>query len=197
VRAAIGGSALLGLIALGAGCARGDGGAGSGPRLEVRWTGADTSAFAAPATAEWCDSLDLLEIRAIAGDTGIGLAVYRRGGIETGSYPIRKPGVADTTPPAAAVGLRWFSRTAVQGFQADSGRLQLDRTGGGELSGRFTASAHALTGAARLELTGSFERLRERPATRGCVARRAAAVRSDSTAGRDATAGRDSTAGVD
>ena len=182
------GCALLGVIGLAAGCTGGNGRAAQGrERLEVRWTGTDTSAFSAPATAERCDTLDLLQIRAIAGDTGIGLAVYRRGGVGSGSYPILKPEVAETMPPSAAVGLRWFSRTAVQGFQADSGELELDKASGGDLSGRFAARAHAITGNAGLKLTGSFEGVRVRPATRGCVPR----------ARRDSTRGRDSTPGVD
>jgi hypothetical protein len=188
MRAAAGGCALLGVIGLAAGCTGRVGRAAPDrERLEVRWTGTDTSAFSAPATAERCDTLDLLQIRAMGGDTGIGLAVYRRGGVQPGSYPIRKPEAAETMPPSAAVGLRWFSRTTIQGFQADSGKLQLDTAGGGGLSGRFTAQAHAITGNAHLKLTGSFEGLRVRPATRGCVPR----------ARRDSTAGRDSTPGVD
>jgi len=193
MRAAAVGCALLWLIGVAAGCTGDNGRAANGPeRLEVRWTGADTSAFSAPATAERCDTLELLQIRAIAGDTGIGLAVYRRGGVETGSYQIRKPEVAETMPPSAAVGLRWFSRTAVQGFQADSGELELTQASGGDLSGRFTARAHAITGNARLKLTGSFDGVRVRPATRGCVPR----ARRDSTPGRESTPGPDTT-GVD
>jgi hypothetical protein len=188
MRAAAAAGALLWVMGLAAGCAGGDGRDAHGrERLEVRWTGTDTSTFSAAATAERCDTLDLLQVRAIAGDTGIGLAIYRHGGVEPGRYPIRKPEVAETMPPSAAVGLRWFSRTTVQGFQADSGELELHTASGGDLSGRFTARAHAVTGNAHLKLTGSFEGVHVRPATRGCVAR----------ARRDSTPGRASTAGVD
>jgi hypothetical protein len=184
---------LLAIVGLVPGCTRGNGRAAPGrERLEVRWTGADTSTFSAPARAGRCDTLDLLEIRAIAGDTGIGLAIYHRGGIAPGSYAIRKPEVAETMPPSAAVGLRWFSRNAVRGFQADSGQLELDSASGGHVSGRFTARAGAITGNARLKLTGSFAGVPVRPITRGCVPR----ARHDSTRGRDST-GHDSTQGVD
>lgn len=168
MRPAAAGWGLLAALGLAAGCRKTEGGAPSGPRLEARWTGADTSAFGAPATAAWCDSLNLLEILAIAGDTGIGIAIYPRDGIASGSYPIRPPEAADSVPPSAAVGLRWFSQTSVQGFQGDSGRLSLVRAPDGGLSGRFTATAHAITGKGRLTLTGSFDGLRQRPATRGC-----------------------------
>jgi hypothetical protein len=158
--------ALLWLVA---GCGTGAGPA-SGGRLEVHWTGADTATFAAPATAEWCDSLGLLEIRASGGDTGVALAIYRRSGIEPGRYPIRPPDSAGTAPPAAAVGLRWFSQTAVQGFQGTSGELSLRRAPDGALAGIFAAKADAVTGGKRLSVTGSFEGLRASPAARGCYA---------------------------
>ncbi len=159
---------LLGAVGLAAGCRGRQGETPSGARLEARWTGADTSAFRAPATAEWCDSLDLLEIRAIAGDTGIGIALYPREGIASGVYPVRSPEAADSVPPSGAVGLRWFSETSVQGYQGDSGQIALTRGADGALSGRFTATAHAIAGNGKLTLTGSFDDLRERPATRGC-----------------------------
>jgi len=170
MRAVFGRRALVTALGLAAGCTAGDAGGLGGPRLEVRWTGADTAAFGARATAEWCDSLKLLEIRAMAGDTGVGLALYPRGGIEPGTYPIRRPEVADTTPPAAAIALRWFSQAAVRGFRGDSGELSLRRVAGGALSGRFSATAHAVSGGERLSLTGSFDGLHARPAARGCAA---------------------------
>jgi hypothetical protein len=56
----------------------------------------------------------------------------------------------------------------VQGFQGDSGVLSLTREADGTLSGRFKAGAHPVTGKGPLTLIGSFDGLRERPATRGC-----------------------------
>jgi hypothetical protein len=140
----------------------------SGPRLEVRWTGGEAGTFRAPATADWCDSLNLLEILAMSGDTGIGLAIYPREGISTGSYPVRLPAAADSIPSSSAIALRWFTQTSVRGFQADSGALSLTRAADGTLSGRFRAAAHPVTGKGPLSLTGSFDGLRQRPATRGC-----------------------------
>jgi hypothetical protein len=187
MRAVLGRHALVAVLGLAGGCKAGGAGGLDGPRLEVRWTGADTAAFSARATAEWCDSLKLLEIRAMAGDTGVGLALYPRGGLEPGVYPIRRPEIADTTPPAAAVALRWFSQAAVRGFRGDSGELSLRRAPGGTFSGQFTATAHAVLGGERLSLTGSFDDLRERPATRGCATPRPdpAPALPDSTQGVD------------
>jgi hypothetical protein len=152
----------------------------TGPRLESRWSGTDTASFTGPAVAEWCDSLDLLELRAVAGDTGLALAVYRTDTIQPGEYPIRPPDVADTTPPSAALALRWFSRMAVRGVRSDSGTLTLRRAADGVLSGSFRAQARGVSDAGRLTVTGSFAGLRVRPARRGCTARPAT---RDSAAG--------------
>ncbi len=186
--------ALVACLGVALACTKPEEGTRTGPRLRVRWTGADTAAFAAPATAERCDTLHLIEIRATSGDTGVGLALYDSGTVRPGSYPIRPPAAADSAAPAAALAVRWFSQTAVQGFQGDSGQLSLRRAADGDLSGSFTAKAHAISGSGRLELTGSFDGLRVEPAARGCVP-----PRRDSTASpRNSTAPpRDSTPGVD
>jgi hypothetical protein len=158
----------LALLAGAPGCQVGKGPVTPGPRLEVRWTGGEAATFGAPATADWCDSLNLLEILAMSGDTGIAIAIYSREGIATGAYPVRPPEAADSVPPSSAIGLRWFTQTSVRGFQGDSGSLSLTREADGTLSGRFKAAAHPVTGKGPLTLTGSFGGLRERPATRGC-----------------------------
>jgi hypothetical protein len=172
--------ALVACLGVALACTRPEQGTRAGPRLTVRWTGADTAAFGASATAQRCDTLHLIEIRAISGDTGVGLALYDSGTVRPGSYPIRPPASADSAAPAAALAVRWFSRTAVQGFQGDSGRLSLRRAADGELSGTFTAKAHAISGSGHLELAGSFDGLRVEPAARGCEPRP-----GDSTPGVD------------
>jgi hypothetical protein len=163
-------SLALGLFALGADGCTGKPEAPRGPRVSVRWTGADTASFSARAVAEWCAPLHLLEIRAIAGDTGVGIALYPPDTIEAGRYPIRRPDLADTTlPPSAALALRWFSQTTVMGFQGDSGSLMLERRPDGSLGGRFNAGARPLVTGTRLHATGTFHGLRVVPAPSDCV----------------------------
>ena len=162
--------ALAGLAGLGA-CPNESTQTLTGPRLEVRWKGSDSATVRAPATALWCDSL---------------IAIYPRGGIATGAYPVRPPAVAVSLPPSSAVGLRWSSQTAVRGFQSDSGALSLTRESNGTFSGRFRAAAHPVSGKGALTLTGSFSGLRERPATRGCsTAPPKGSNRPDSASGLD------------
>ncbi|HKT58509.1 MAG TPA: hypothetical protein VJQ46_00570 [Gemmatimonadales bacterium] len=171
------------IAAGGAGC-RPDLHGTEGARLSVRWTGPDTSAFSAHAVAEWCPSLHLLEIRAIAGDSGIAIALYPADSIEAGVYPVRRPDVADTTgAPSAAVGLRWFSRTVIMGYQGDSGRVVVERDPGGSLAGRFAVAARSLVAGARLTMTGTFQDLRIVTAAPTCAGRHPGkAARRDSTA---------------
>ena len=79
--------ALLACLGVVLACTKAGDGGRTGPRLTVRWTGADTAAFAASATAERCDTLHLVEIQAISGDTGVGLALYDSGALRSGTFP--------------------------------------------------------------------------------------------------------------
>ena len=179
-------TAVVAVAGVGLACAKADEGL-SGPRLRARWSGADTSVFETRATAELCDTLRLIEIRAISGDTGLALALYDSGAVRPGTMPIRVPSHSDSSLPRAALALRWFSRTAVQGFQGDSGEVVLRPGGARTLSGTFHATARAISGAGRLKVEGSFDELPVGPSTRGCIppVRDSTSARSDSAAGVD------------
>jgi hypothetical protein len=162
----------LGLLVAGSLSCRGRGReVAAGPWLEAHWTGADKGKMAAPASAEWCDTLHLLEIRAVHGDTGLALAIYPFGTIESGTYRVRPPERADSAPPSAAMALRWFGETTIQGFQGQSGEVVLQGSRSVPLSGRFQVRAVAPGSMSRLSVTGSFRDLTVRPSTRGCLPR--------------------------
>lgn len=177
------------LVAGAPGCrpeSQGDGGG----RLSIRWTGPDTTAFSSRAVAEWCGSLRLLEIRAVAGDTGTGIVLYPTDTIGPGVYPIRRPDVADTSrPPSAAVALRWFSKTTIMGYQGDSGRVTVERTPDGTLAGRFAVRARPLVTGSRLTATGTFEALRVVTAPTSCAGRQPADTARRDTSGADEAPG--------
>ncbi len=137
-------------------------------RLEAQWTGTDTGKVAGQPTAEWCDSLRLLQIQLVSGDTGIALALYPGDSMLGGTYRVVPPSRADSTPPASAVALRWFASTAIRGFQGDSGSVVVEREGAGILSGKFETDAKSATDTRRIRLRGSFTGLLPRPATSGC-----------------------------
>jgi len=161
----------VGLVLLLAGCSGAER-ADAGPaRLEMEWSGQNTGHLAAPATAEWCDSLKVLEVRALSGDSGIAIALYPTDTIRSDSYPVMPPAKADSVPPAAAVALRYFGETSVKGYQGDSGRVLVRETTGGRVSGRFSASLKSATDGSRLRAGGAFHDVRVLPASRGCVAR--------------------------
>ena len=160
-----------GLVLLLAGCPGVQRPEGHSARLEIEWSGAAQGHLAGPATAEWCDSLKVLEIRALSGDSGIAIALYPTDTIRSDSYAVMPPAKADSVPPAAAVALRYFGETSVKGYQGDSGRVLVRETTGGRVSGRFSASLKSATDGSRLRAGGAFHDVRVLPASRGCVAR--------------------------
>jgi hypothetical protein len=163
--------------------------------LEAEWIGSDTGKLSAPAVAEWCDSLKLLELRAIHGDTGIALVFYPSGSgmradsvprtgsaakpdsvapgdsVTPGTYPVIAPERADSSRPSAAVALRWFAETSIRGFRGDSGTVVLEAIGPGTSAGRFSAYLRSATEGSKLTVTGSFKGLSVTPAPKGCVGR--------------------------
>jgi hypothetical protein len=137
--------------------------------LEAQWVGADTGKLAAPAVAEWCDSLRVLELRALRGDTGIALALYPADSLVPADYRVVSPERGDSVRPAAAVALRWFAETTIQGFRSDSGSVVLTAAGPGAGAGRFTARLRSSTEGRRLRVSGSFSGLTITPAPPDCA----------------------------
>jgi DNA-binding cell septation regulator SpoVG len=172
--------ATLAAVSLAAGCTEPASSDRTAWQLEAHWTGKDSANIKSVATAEWCDSLRLLQIQALHGDTGIAIALYPTRQIEAGRFRVVAPTAADSNRPVAAVALRWFAETSIRGFQGDSGAVVVEQPRPGVLTGTFDAKAHSVTDAARLSIRGDFRDLQVRPASRGCPGRR---LRSDSGAG--------------
>ena len=152
-----------------AACAGGEPGGPRGGTLEVQWVGGDTGKLVAPAVAEWCDSLRLLELRAVRGDTGIALALYPAESVTAGRYPMGRPERGDSTRPSSALALRWFTETSIRGFQSDSGSVSIAGGGPGAVGGSFAARLRSTTEGSRLSVTGSFRGLTVRPAPAECA----------------------------
>jgi hypothetical protein len=123
----------------------------------------------APASATWCEVQRLLEIRSIRGDTGIALALYPTRRPTAGPYRILEPAKAESLPPAAGMAVRWLARNVVQGFRADSGQLQLERSSTGQLSGQIHARARSVVDTQRIMLTANFRDLIPQPDTLRCT----------------------------
>ncbi len=154
-----------------AACQRPEYGKGPESFLEAEWSGQDTAKVSGPATAEWCDSLHLLQIQGFRGDTGVAIVLYPVKQFQAGRFPVAPPAKADSSPPAAAVALRWFAETSIRGFQGDSGVVVVEQTRPGVYAGTFDAKAHSVTDGGRLAIRGSFRELTMRPASRGCTSR--------------------------
>jgi hypothetical protein len=131
--------------------------------LEAKWSGTDGGKISAPASAEWCAARRLLEIRAVQGDTGIALALYPKDTLVAGRYRVMAPIKAESLPPAAGIGLRWFTQNAVKGFQGDTGTVFLDRSPSGELGGSVSAGARSVVDTQRVTVKATFEGLTVRP----------------------------------
>jgi hypothetical protein len=164
-------AAILLLLAV-SGCSRAPATPSDRSRLVADWTGSDTGRIVTRATAEWCDSLRVLEIRATKGDTGVALAIFPADSIKPDSYPAMAPLRADSLRTAAAIALRWFAETAILGFQGENGAVILEATDSQRVWGRFEARMRSVTEGSRLVLKGSFFDVPVVAAARGCMKRR-------------------------
>ena len=166
--------ATCGWLALGgmvmvAACSEREPAAPRGGMLEAQWVGGDTGKLVAPAVAEWCDSLRMLELRAMQGDTGLALVLYPADSAAPGEYPMVSPERADSTRPSSAVALRWFAETSIRGFRGDSGSVTVGSLGPRAAAGRFSARLRSTTDGSRLSVTGSFQGLSVVPAPPDCA----------------------------
>ena len=152
------GRLVVGLMLMAA-CSRAEPSAPAGGRVEVQWVGSDTGKLVAPAVAEWCDSLRMLEVRAVHGDTGIALVLYPADSVTPGRYPLVSPQRRDSTRPSAALAIRWFAETSIRGFRSDSGEVRVATLGAGAGSGTFGARLRSATEGSVLRLTGSYQGL--------------------------------------
>ena len=163
------GRLAIGGVVLATACSRERPADSPGATLEARWVGSDSGKIVAPAVAEWCDSLRLLEVRAVHGDTGIALVLYPADSLIPGPYRVVPPERGDSTRPSGAVALRWFAETSVRGFRGDSGSVTLSATGPGAGGGSFVARLRSTTDGSRLHITGSFRGLTVHPASPECA----------------------------
>jgi hypothetical protein len=149
------GGALLGLGAVVLQACAPAAPARSGAVFEAHWSGADSGSIRGRATARWCPDGRFAELLGLRGDTGVAIAVRRLDSLVPGRYPAVLPDSADTASPSATVGLRFLARTAVSGYQSDSGSVTLERGADGALDARFEVRARVVGAAARIRLRGT------------------------------------------
>lgn len=166
---------VAGAAALATGCSKPSDAKVEGPQLEARWTvvRGDSATVRGPATAEWCDSLRLVQIQTLRGDTGVAIVLYPVKEFGAGTFRLVPPDHADSAPPAAALAIRWFDETSIRGFQGDSGEVVVRQDGPGTFAGTFASRGRSVTEGSRLMLKGTFSGVTVRPGGRGCVAKHA------------------------
>ncbi|MGE5686753.1 MAG: hypothetical protein ACM34D_04550 [Gemmatimonadota bacterium] len=147
-------AAALAALAL-AGCGHRSG------RLDATWAGAEQGRMSGRAWAVWCREARVAVVTGMSGDTGVSLLIHPPDSLAAGRYPIVEPDTARRAAPAAAVGLRLLGRTAVVGYQGQSGTLTLERAASGRVSGRFEATAKIASAlAGTVKLAGRFRSVR-------------------------------------
>jgi hypothetical protein len=138
--------------------------------LDVAWSGKNHGKISGPATARWCGVRRVLEIQVVKGDTGVAIALYPGAKMTAGTYQVLDPAKAESLPPAAGIALRWLGSTVVQGFRGDTGRIVVQRSASGQLSGRLSARASSVVDTQRVSLSGTFQDLAVTRDSLGCAA---------------------------
>jgi hypothetical protein len=102
---------------------------GSGGKLSASWIGSDTGKLTAPPRAVFCREGSRLELLALNGDAGLGLAIYPVSEVAAGAYDGFEPGADSIRRPGVTAAVRWFTEKEVEAYQSDWGSLALTRDG--------------------------------------------------------------------
>jgi hypothetical protein len=137
--------------------------------LDAVWRGTESGRFIAPLVATHCAESGLVELIALRGDTGIGMALFLRDSakIDPVSYPVLPGSLLQEPRPGATVGARWFATTNIAAFEGVAGKVQLEGTGG-MLAGTIDAKFQALDRPDTFRLRGTFSQVRVVQADSGC-----------------------------
>jgi hypothetical protein len=146
--------------------------------VAVSWVGQDTGRFVAAGRAGWCAADSLLQITAVRGDTGIGLALLVEDTLRAVQHPVLSPEVPVTWRPLGYGALRWFRMRSgddglsglssdVKGWEATGGVVSVTATDPGP-TGAVDLRLRSLGGFDTLRLTGTFTALPLEAAPGGC-----------------------------
>ncbi|HET9294396.1 MAG TPA: hypothetical protein VFO06_08895 [Gemmatimonadales bacterium] len=139
-----------------------------GGKLTARWIGEqDTASFQAPVTASWCEANKRLDLFAMRGDSGIGLALYPVDSAQlAATYTVTEPGGPIQVRPGAGVAIRWFGKTAVVGFWGREGTITVTQKKRGRLGVDIDAKlVSSVLDGPTLALTGSGNGIQIEPDT--------------------------------
>ena len=103
-----------------------------------------------------------MELLAIRGDTGVGVALFLRTAQSSSPWtiPCFPGGHLNEPRPGANAGVRWFATTAIAAFEGVAGKVNLWARPGRCLSGTLDVKLQALDKPDTLRMTGAFSRCR-------------------------------------
>jgi len=147
------GAGWLALVAV-AGCSM-DRTSLGGARLAASWVNEtkEKTTVSLPAEAIWCARLHLLQVTAVSGDTGIGLAFHPGDSALSGAYQVHEGEKLPTSGRTVSAAGRWFTETLIRGYQADSGGAVLREEKPG-VSLQFTFRMRSAIGTGPIEVIG-------------------------------------------
>jgi len=117
------------------------GGIGATGSFTASWVGADTGKLSGRPRAVFCAGENLLELTAVQGDVGVGLAVYPSAELASGPYDGFDPGIDSVRRPGVTGAARWFTEREIAAYQSDWGSLQLVARGPA-VAGTFALHMH-------------------------------------------------------
>jgi hypothetical protein len=139
-----------------------------GGTVSVSWVGASTGHFSARGTGSWCPADSLVEILAVSNDSGVGLALITSGTVAPVQYPVLSSVVGADWRPMGFASLRVASDTALKGYEANSGLLQVTKGDPELVSGSIDVRLKLADGGDTLRMSGTFDRVAIKPAVGQC-----------------------------
>jgi hypothetical protein len=161
-------AALCGVFAL-PGCR--DSGAALPGDLAIQWQGEDKQGDATlAARATLCRETGLVELFAIRGDTGIGLALFPPDSAHPAARDYRVfPATTDPeTRPGANIAIRWLDELTLEAYEGTGGWVRLDSSPGGVVSGALDAALRSVERSDTLRVTARFQGVPLDTAGPGC-----------------------------
>ena len=125
--------------------------------LDVSWGGTESGRFIAPLEATHCAESGLVELLAIRGDTGVGMALFLLDSaiVQPVEYPVISGSQLQEPRPGATMGTRWFATTSIAAFEGVMGNINLS-VAGGALTGTVDVKFQAIDKPDTIRMTGTF-----------------------------------------
>ncbi len=136
--------------------------------VSVQWDGFVRGSLTAPATGSWCPTDSLLEVLAVRGDSGFGFALAVTDSVRVAKHSAVAPSVVVSWRPIAVAGLRWVTDTAVRGYEAQSGTIDVTAVTAGRVTGTIDLRLKQMETIDTIRLRGSFNQISVTPALGRC-----------------------------